>query len=79
MTFPADGVTLNFLGCQNWCVSRPYSVILSPDQSGGPMSHPASTVRYYPVEKKIEAGLASDKEGQCKHPHDFATVHSLTF
>jgi len=39
---------------------------------------PSLILRYYPVEKKNVAGLASDKEGQCKHGHDFASVRLLT-
>ena len=52
-SFPADGVTLNFLGVGELLVSRPYTVVLSPDQSDGPMSHPVLTLRYYPVEKNL--------------------------
>ena len=36
-------------------------------------------LHYCPVEKKIVAGLASDKEGQCKCRHDFASVRPLMF
>jgi len=58
MTFPADGVTLNFLGWENWRVSRPHCVILSPDQSGGSMSHPA----VLSCREKFVAGLASERQ-----------------
>jgi len=68
MTFPADGVAY-------WLVSRPYSVVLSPDQSDGRMFHRA----LLSCREKFVAGLASDKEGQCKHRHDFASVRPLTF
>ena len=40
---------------------------------------PCLILHYYPVEKNLWHGLASDKEGQCKHRHDFASVRPLTF
>jgi len=56
-------------------VSKPYCDVLSPDESDGPTSHP--TLLYCGA--KFVAVLASDKEGQCKHQQDFASVRPLTF
>jgi len=52
-----------------------HTVILSLDQSDGPTSHPA----LLSCREKFETGLASDKEGKCKHRRDFASVRPLTF
>lgn len=68
MSLPADGVTL----WEGWRVSRPYSLILSLGQSGGPTSCPVL------CGEKFLAGLASDKEW-CKDWREFASVHPVTF
>jgi len=53
----------------------PDHVVLSPDQSDRPMFLPALLF----CGEKIVAALASEKEDQCKHQHDFAYVRPLTF
>jgi len=65
---------LNFLGLGEPSCFRTILCLLSLDQSDGPMFHPV----LLSCLEKIVARLASDKEGQCKHRHDFACVRLLT-
>ena len=55
-------LTLNFFVVGKLTCFHPYSAVLSPDKSDGPMSHPVLLF----CQEKFLAGVASNRESQCK-------------
>jgi len=73
MTFAADGVTLNFLGVGELrCFQTSLSFCIRIKVMDSFLIMQLLSCR-----EKFVAGLASDKDGQCKHRHDFASVRPL--